>query len=762
MNALVWRPFAHGRIFIASTIRCWFFYHGLRFMRFWEQCCVLFLMCVCLASQPTSLSTHPVAHLADSARSKPIFPDEFSELDEYEEESDKLDPAVARRMEQARQRYLQALSLIESKDTSKAAEEFEGAIGILNELASFPDVESNSDFTDLVQSVIEDYETYVRSIDNLNQNSSIFILRDRLFEAVDARQTTLEMITVPKPLAPPDLPETMIPLTYNEHVDANISFMAYGRGRRFMKTWIERTGRWFSLLKRIAKEEKMPEEIVHLAMMESALNPNAFSRAKAVGMWQFMKATGEEYDLSAGYWIDERRDPEKATRAAMRFLRDLYNDLGDWHLALAAYNCGAGGVRRAIRKSGIESPTFWQIREHLPKETRDYVPLYIATTIITMKRDKYGFSDDSVDLHETYDYETVKIEEPVNFTTLAKCGQMSVDSLRKLNPELVRDCTPPSGSYNLKVYPGMASDFLKRYAALGDNEKQVYIKHTVVRGETLASIAGMYGATAGELAEINGLSGYRARLKGGMSLRVPVRGGQQLPREDVALNGVDGQAQQTPTAKTQATVAKIDTSSSEPASEKTIQTGATGRKEKVAAIHVVERGDNLSSISNKYNIRLMDLRNWNDIPYDKDNLRVGDTLIVGTPSGVARRSSSQTDVERLPVVQTKQHKVRRGETLASIARSYDTTPERLAKINGLVGRARKLKAGQKLKVEVKSSPKPVRQQAAQSPKKYKVRKGDTLAEIADKFNTTIAALKKRNPALKRANNLRAGQVVYLD
>lgn len=732
-------------------------------MRFWEHCCVLVLLIFCLVSQPATLGAYPSTHAYDTTRQKPVFPDEFSELDEYEEESDKLDPAIARRMEQARQRYLQALSSIEGKDTTKAAEEFEGAIGILNELASFPDVESNSDFTDLVQSVIEDYETYVRSIDNLNQNSSIFILRDRLFEAVDAKQTTLEMITVPKPLAPPDLPETTIPLTYNEHVDANISFMAYGRGRRFMKTWIERTGRWFSLLKRIAKEEKMPEEIVHLAMMESALNPNAFSRAKAVGMWQFMKATGEEYELSAGYWIDERRDPEKATRAAMRFLRDLYSDLGDWHLALAAYNCGAGGVRRAIRKSGIERPTFWQIREHLPKETRDYVPLYIATTIITMKRDKYGFSDDSVDLHDPYDYETVKIEEPVNFTTLAKCGQVSIDSLRKLNPELVRDCTPPSGAYQLKVYPGMAGDFLKRYAALSDDEKQVFIRHAVVRGETLASIAGMYGTTAGELAEINGLSGYRARLKGGMSLRVPVRGGRDNPQQDIATQDAN-QSQQSTSAKVAPDTSKVEpTTTTQSTTDKSVQTGATGRKEKVAAIHVVERGDNLSSISNKYNIRLMDLRNWNDIPYDKDNLRVGDTLIVGTPSGVTRRSAIP-EIERMPVVQTKIHKVRRGETLASIARSYQITPERLAKINNLSGRRLKVKAGQRLNVEVKTAaPKPQRQQATvQQPKKYKVRKGDTLAGIADKFNTTIAAIKKRNPALKRSNALRAGQVVYLD
>ena len=703
-----------------------------------------------------------------------MFPDEFGDLDEDEAAVQKLDPAASRKMEQARQRYLQALSHIENSDTTKAAEDFERAIKILNELTSYPDAESNSDFTDLVQSVIEDYETYVRSIDNLDQNSSIFILRDRLFEAVDAKQFNIEPITVPKTITPPpDLPATTIPLTYNEHVDANISFMAYGRGRRFMKTWIERTGRWFGLLRRIAKEEKMPDEIVHLAMMESALNPNAFSRAKAVGMWQFMKATGEEYNLSAGYWLDERRDPEKATRAAMRFLRDLYTDLGDWHLALAAYNCGAGGVRRAIRKSGLEKPNFWQIREHLPKETRDYVPLYIATTIITMNRHKYGFADDSVSLHKPYDYEVVKIDQPVNFTTLAKCAMISVDSLRQLNPELVRDCTPPTGTYNLKVYKGMAADFSKRYASLSDEEKQVFVSHNVDRGETLSSIAEQYGTSAGELADINGLNGYRARLKTGMSLRVPIRSGRDITQtgstqtSDSISTQATQPAQQAKTTATngqpQSSTAQIQPKAQTPASKDAdAPTGATGRKEKVAAVHVVAKGDNLFALAERYNVRIMDLRNWNNIPYDKADLRIGDTLVVGTPSATQR--TQRVDIERVPSTQTATHKVKRGQTLTSIARTYGTTAERLAKLNGIASTTTKLQAGRNLKVEVKSSTAPApsrRQQASKRPKSYKVRKGDTLAEIADKFNTTVTALKKRNPALKRTNVLRTGQVVVL-
>ena len=699
----------------------------------------------------------PTASIPDSARRKPVFPDEFSELDEEDSSKVRMDPVVLGQMERARQQYLGALTLIESSDTTKAAEAFESAIALLNDLATYPEMESNADFTDLVQAVIEDYETYVKSIDNLNPNTSIFILRDRLFEEVDARQAAVETIEPRKYTPPIDIPKTTIPLVLNEHVQPQLTFMSEGRGRRFMKTWIERTGRWFPTLRRIAKEEQMPDEIVHLAMMESALNPEAVSRAKAVGMWQFMKATGEEYDLNVDYWIDERRDPEKATRASMRFLKDLYNDLGDWHLALAAYNCGAGGVRRAIRKSGLENPNFWQIREFLPKETREYVPLFIATTLITMNRDKYGFPDDSLSFHPPYEYEVVTISEPVSFPALAKCAGISLDSLRKLNPELIRQCTPPREPYKLKLYPGIGQDFMRRYAALSDDDKQIFLKHTVARGETLASISAMYGVSMVELSEINGITGYRTRLRSGTTLRVPVRSGS-----------VTAPADQPRTAAATASVKPPDTSSVQAETSDDAGKGR-GMREGVAAVYVVERGDNLSSISEKFNVRIADIRNWNNIPYNRDALSIGDTLIVGTPSGVQKTrviSEPQVAVEQLPRIRTQRHTVRKGETVAKIAAKYQMTPARLASVNGIKVKAR-LKAGTVLLVEVPRSRAAQKSTAAvqeskSRPKTYRVKKGDTLSAIADRFSVSIAELRKKNPSLRKSDVLRSGQVVRVD
>lgn len=743
---------------------------------------------------------------------RPVFPDEFSDLDEgaLSSTAGEWDEVVIEKLEIARKRYLTALTAIENKDTAKAAKLFERALDILNDLASYPRIEENSDFTDLAQSIIEDYENYIQNIDALDENSSIFILREKVFEQVDA-PPSVAGIPTPPPALPANvvIPSTQIPLVLNEHVEKNLTFMSKDKGRKFFKKWLERGGRWMDMLKRIAKEEGMPEEIVYLSMMESGLNPTAVSRAKAVGLWQFMQATGEEYDLDVTFWHDERREPEKATRAAMRFLRDLYNDLGDWHLALAAYNCGAGGVKRAIRKSGLTKPTFWEIREHLPRETRNYVPLYIATSIITMNREAYGFPDDSLEMHPVYDYDTYVVKEPCNITALAKCANISSDSLRFLNPELVRQCTPPGKTYALKIPRGTLASFGERFAMLTDDEKQPWLTHRVERGETLAKIAARYGVPAGDVATINGLSGYKARLRRGSTLRIPI-GGTTLA------------AARTTETTTTTTTTTASSTNAEPATL-TMAVPTSGK-----ATHVVRSGESLHSIAKRYGVRMADLRNWNDIPYDNENIRIGDSLIVGV-TDQAIPPMAQQNVERIAVRRTVKHTVAKGESLASVATLYGTTPERIRSLNNMTRKAT-LMAGRTINVETSLSKselaslsrtrpegKPVTHkvrsgeslggiaatygvdendlrrwnadvvdgttvfagtklkvytsttakgssavsQAKRAPKTYRVRSGDSLVEIAEKFGLSVESIRAKNRSLRQSTTLRAGQVIRL-
>lgn len=732
------------------------------------------MVCILFESSAVSSSETPSAGpvaksvrppIPDSARKRPVFPDEFSDLDEDVSVAGEWDPEVTGNLDRARKRYMRALSLVEQKDTALAAEQFEAAIAELNSLASYPRIEENLDFTDLVQAVIEDYESYIQNIDNLDENSSVFILRERLFEEIESTKPSVETIAIPAPEPPKTLPATTIPLTYNEFVQKNIEFFANRPvGRKFMRVSLERTGRWFDMIRRIASEEQMPPEIAHLAIVESGLSPNALSRVGAMGMWQFMQPTGEEYDLDVTYWVDERRDPEKATRAAMRFLKDLYNDLGDWHLALAAYNCGAGGVRRAIRKSGLDKPDFWQVRPFLPRETQQYVPRFIATSLIAANREQYGFGDDSIKLHAPHEYETVTVSEAVQFSALARCAAMSADSLREFNPELVRRATPPSGTYSLKVRKGAGEEFRKRFAALTDEEKRPFITHKVGRGETLVSIARRYGVSGAELAELNSLSGYKAKLRRGSVLRVPSSPGSRSASETAA------EAEVRPPAATpqKSSTAPIETGTATaaptiPATSATESTAAKSAAGATRSRHVVRSGENLTMLARRYLVNLSDLRTWNGLSGTADNIRIGDTLIVGIS---ATPEVSETKVEQLTVTRTVEHRVRKGETLQLLASRYETTIDRIRTLNNMKRNA-VLKLGTTITVETSLSKRQLativeEAQKPPAPATYRVRSGDTLTEIATRFGTTIDALKSKNPALRRSTIVRSGQVLKIN
>lgn len=779
-----------------------------------------------LVGLPAHAQDGPKTSAPQPVRSAPVFPDEFSDLDEAASASaGKLDDGLVAMLEQARQRYLKALSFIEKKDTTKAAEQFESAITILNDMASYPRIEENTDFTDLAQTIIEDYEAYVQNIDNLGENSSVFILRERLFEEVDASITKVETITPDVVTTPTTVPETTIPLTFNEHVEKNIRFLTVDKGRKFMKRWLERSGRWFDMFRRIAKEEEMPEEIIHLAMMESGLNPTAVSWAKAVGLWQFIKPTGEEYDLDVTFWQDERRDPEKATRAAMRFLKDLHRELGDWHLALAAYNCGAGGVRRAMRKSGVQNGSFWDIRESLPRETRHYVPMYIATTLITLNREQYGFTDDSLEMHPTYDYETFTVPDATNLSALARCADISVDSLRALNPELIRTCTPPGQAYKLKVPKGTSTVVASRFATLTDDDKRPWMVHTVARGETLAKIARRYGVSASDIASVNGLRGYNAKVRRGASLRIPIATSStslaSTTKASTPADSKDGTSTSVTTTSSSTAASSAANVTSDATREASVTTALTSTK------HVVSPGDNLNSIAKRYGVRLADLRNWNNIPYDRENIFVGDTLVVARTDRAV--PTVATNVERIAVKRTVSHTIARGETLASIATLYGTTQDRLHALNRLPKNGA-LKAGRTLNVETslsksevaaitKSAPTGKAQihkvrkgeslgsiaalygvdesdlrrwnadvvegttvfansklkvyggttskgsagttASKKLPKSYRVRRGDTLTGIADKFGVSIDEIRRKNPSLRTSDVVRSGQRIRL-
>jgi membrane-bound lytic murein transglycosylase D len=693
-----------------------------------------------------------------------IFPDEYSDLDDIPTPKTTKDENILKTLERARQRYLQALTLIEKGDTTSAAKYFEIAINILNPLVSYPGIDKNDDFTDLAQSIIEDYESFVQSIDNLDENSSMFIIRDKLFEKIESPKSTTTIIQPPIEIKKQtqelikrdsvDLANNFtIPLVDNEYVQKNISFLTQDKvGKKFIKNSLERSTKWFPMFKRIAKEENVPEEIIYLAMIESALNPNAVSRAKAVGMWQFIRSTGEMYGLNANssVWVDERRDPEKSTRAAMRHLKDLYNNLGDWHLAIAAYNCGISGVKRAIAKSKFENPSFWELREFLPKETRNYVPFYIATAKVSMNLAEYGINTKEFNYLDEYKYETYTLNEPISLKALAKCAGTTLEHLQNLNPELLMTTTPPDvSSYTIKIPQGTRELFAANLSTLAPEEKKPWITHKVARKETIASIAKYYGIPESVLLSANNLSNDRTKLKSGTTLLIPVDA-REFEETLIASNQTESE-QQTTTTSNNGNENQVSTT-----------------KDKESFItHNVSNGENLYTIAQKYGVRLSDLRMLNNIPYDKDDIEPGTTIKIAK-NVTTSEAPKEPVIKKLNSPVIIRHNVRPGETLAQIADDYNVSIESIKKLNNLkenkiIGSSLKIivnpSQNQNKKLLASDETSGNNRKTNEPGKKkisYKVKSGDNISNIAAKFGVTESQLKSWNSKKIKGSTVYSG------
>jgi membrane-bound lytic murein transglycosylase D len=310
-----------------------------------------------------------------------------------------------------------------------------------------------------------------------------------------------------------------IPVVTNQSVEDHIHFFQ-GRGRKHFARWLQRSGRYIPLLKPILKEYKLPEDTVYLAMIESGFSPYALSRSAAVGIWQFIPRTGMRYGLTIDFWRDERRDPVKATHAAARFLRDLYNYFGSWWLAWAGYNSGEGKIFKALKK--YDTDDFWEISatRFFRKETRNYVPKLIAAALIAKNPERYGF--EGIEYHPRLDFDLVEVPSPTDLRAAAAAAGVDLEIVRDLNPELRRGCTPANlPSYVMRVPKGVKEKFLAALLAMPPEERFKVEIHTAKKGETAASIAKAKGAKAAIVAEFNGIKDARAAIKAGTEIKVP-------------------------------------------------------------------------------------------------------------------------------------------------------------------------------------------------------------------------------------------------
>ena len=281
-----------------------------------------------------------------------------------------------------------------------------------------------------------------------------------------------------------------LPLVLNDQVAMFINYFSSPRGRATLEHAWARSGRYRDMVSRIFKEEGVPQDLIYLAQAESGFQPLALSRAGARGMWQFMAGSGALYGLERNWWVDDRQDPEKATRAAARHLKDLYKQFGDWYLAMAAYNSGASTVQHAVERTGYAD--FWELYQRgvLPKETRNYVPIILAETIMAKNPEHYGLQRVAPDPAPQMDQ--VTIDYPVDLRLVAECVDTSVNYLQELNPSLLRMTTPKDQSFTLNLPAGSREKYEAAMTAIPPDMRTWWRYHHVEYGDTLASIAHKY------------------------------------------------------------------------------------------------------------------------------------------------------------------------------------------------------------------------------------------------------------------------------
>ncbi len=449
-----------------------------------------------------------------------------------------------------------------------------------------------------------------------------------------------------------------IPIESNPRVDKLVAYYA-GPARKMFGRWLERAGKHIPRIQMVFASEGLPLDLAYLAMIESGFNEKAYSWAHAAGPWQFIESTGRIYGLDNNWWLDERRDIEKSTRAAARFLKYLNQRFdGHWYLAVAAYNAGGGKVRKAIRKAG--SRDFWTLARGkvLRAETKNYVPKLLAALTIVRDLEAYGFAD--LDFEHQPKYEVVTLPTTTDLEVVAELSGSGYAELKALNPELKRWCTPPGvRDYQLRVPAGRGDIFRTAYADLPQKDRARYHRHKIAAGDNLRSLARKYRIRVDDIVSLNKIKNPRA-LQIGQDLILPLREGfTQLPIDELADDYLRSRRQ----------------------------------------LYTVRSGDSLWKISQRFGVTQKQLRIWNRLGWS-NILRPGQVLAVSKrgQKKVVRKKTARYKGPSKKMV----YLVRRGDTLWGIGRQFDVATENIRLWNDLT-RNHVLRPGQKLTLHVPAS-----------------------------------------------------------
>jgi len=422
-----------------------------------------------------------------------------------------------------------------------------------------------------------------------------------------------------------------IPIEVNEAVAAYVRFFQTEPARKHFVRWLSRLARYQERYRAIMREAGLPEDTLFLAMIESGFANHATSRARAVGPWQFIAGTGKRMGLRQDFWVDERRDPEKSARAAAAYLKELHGEFADWRLAWAGYNAGGGKIARAQRKGQAD---FWAMARGrvLKRETKGYVPKLMAAAILSKHPAEFGFRAEEIEAEAWRDYEEVEVSEAAELAAIAGATDVAVSELHELNPELRRSCTPPR-TYALKLPRGKAEDFRRRWPAIAPSARLAFARYVVARGDGLTAISAAYGVSPETVVRMNGLKPGR-RVKPGTELVIPVsaaarRGGAAPASEVIARARIQEFQRKNPHA--------VEPDPAERPAARVEQVAGRPR-----ATVLVQAGDTLWAIAQKFGVRVDEICRWNGIQNPRRHkLQVGSELVV-FPNGVSSAAAAGT------------------------------------------------------------------------------------------------------------------------
>ncbi len=517
-----------------------------------------------------------------------------------------------------------------------------------------------------------------------------------------------------------------MPVVWNERV-LRATYYYYKNRKTTIDHWIPRASQYLAIMKKIIAEYGLPEDLAYLPLIESGFRPKAYSRAHASGIWQFIPSTGKTYGLRNNYWLDERRDPLKSTVAAARYLKKLYEEFNDWHLALAAYNCGEGGLNRAINRSN--SRNYWDL--NLPRETMNYVPLFLAA--LTIAKNPSCFNLDRPTDTATFLFDTVRISECLDLRDIAEGTGIDYDTLRKINPHILHWCTPPDMSDVLLYLPnGYSQAFKDFHATIPDSKKVKWYRYKIQKGDNIGSIARRFKVPAEPIRSINRLKNNN--IIAGKYLFIPIPVGSPT-----AGDGINEQ------------LAKKQTPSEDPL----IKNGQE-------IIYQVKAGDSVWKISELFGISPDQICAWNKLN-DDAGIRVGQLLtLYQNPINSSEKKSNKPSLSE----EHMEYRVQPGDTPSSIARKFAMSVDELILLNNLDSKKPVIYADGILVVKKRqdsvsqSMPSPQKPSTNYKRMKYQVSAGETLFGISRIFSVSVQDLRSLNN-LSETSVIRAGDTLLI-